>query len=598
MDNVIGQPFDDYVDKQIGVRQISLSKHQKSADDLVVFNSSTPWIRLSSSVLVEGSRIKTLATNLGLSEEKIEGPELAKNLVLFAGTSDGSNLSNRKGGVGYGLESSYGFLSDREQGYRSMPGITNISATYKNNGTLKQAQVNLKCFTRKQFEAIEAIYLRLGYTMLLEWGHSIYFDNKGIKQNMSSLNIPNILFKQKELTLPTKIVGPEEFGSITLDLKTFKINDFVKLDKNAQKSLATSLGKTVGELESTLTDPGYATKLRIALGENKKKTGGNYDAMLAKVQNFSWSLNDDLSYNITLDLISVGDIIDSLKMNFGGTQLTNTAVNNVSTGAGLRNFANIKLQSGASAFNSFLFELVQVVGDPKVKEALSSATQAAIENLDKGLLLEPKLDDIKKAFSKAIENYRNNNVDTYLDIQALLLTAPKVSPMGIRDRTRTGTVYGTVYRWSGDRKKLRELLSKNKELTRRFLSGTIDTLSYGDGGLPREFFGTFNINATQPELQVRNLKVGEEGMPFELTKRDTVNSATPFGVAFNAAPKINAIETFFARLKVDVEDPNFQLIDFLDKNKTPENKALKVIENLVKERAFDDEKYLKLDDYL
>ena len=417
MDNVIGQPFDDYVDKQIRVRQTSLSKHQKSADDLVVFNSSTPWIRLSSSVLVEGSRITTLATNLGINQSEIVGNNLARNLVLLAGTSDGANLSNRKGGVRYGLESSYGFLSDKQQGYKPMPGITGITANYKNNGTLKQAQVNLKCFTRKQFEAIEAIYLRLGYTMLLEWGHSIYFDNKGIKRSMTSLDIPNILFKQKQLTLPTKIVGPKQYGFVTLDLRTYKINDFAKLDKNAQKSLATSLGKTVGELESILTDPGYATKLRIALSENKKKTGGNYDAMLAKVKNFSWSLNDDLSYSITLDLISVGDIVDSLKMNFGGTQLTSTKANNVITGEGLRNFTNIKLQSGTSAFNSFLFELTQKLEEQKVKEALSPATQAAIEIINAAITLEPLLDPIKVDYKKAIEAYRKGEVETYFKIQ-------------------------------------------------------------------------------------------------------------------------------------------------------------------------------------
>ena len=567
MDNVIGQPFDDYVDKQIKVRQKSLAKHQKSANDLVVFNSSTPWIRLSSSVLVEGSRVKTLATNLGLSEEKIEGPELAKNLVLFAGTSDGSNLSNRKGGVGYGLNNTYGFLSDKEQGYRPMPGITNISATYKNNGTLKQAQVNLKCFTRKQFEAIEAIYLRLGYTMLLEWGHSIYFDNKGIKQNMSSLDIPNILFKQKELRLPTKIVGPEEFGSLPLDLRTFKISDFLAADKNAQKSLATSLGKTVGELESILTDPGYATKLRIALGENKKKTGGNYDAMLAKVKNFSWSLNDDLSYNITLDLISVGDIIDSLKMNFGGTQLTNTAVNNVITGAGLRNFANIKLQSGASAFNSFLFELVQVVEDPKVKEALSPATQAAIENVNRAIELEPLLDDIKSAYKEAIENYSKKQITPYFEIQKILLQSPEVKLKSI-----VGSSGGALlYTWAGGTAENIPEEFRNYDAINTYISS-------GGNFLTWENFGLKVVQYTSGKFRFEK---GEENPDIQELK-----------------DKLNAIETFFARLKVDATAKNFRLIEYLNKEKSPGSRALKVIKNLVEERAFDGEGDLKLDEYL
>ena len=235
MGKILGEVFDKYVDEQIKIRQNSLGKSQKSTDDLVVFNSSTPWIRLSSSVEVDKDRAKTLATNLGINESEIVGRNLAKNLVLFAGTSDGADLSNRKGGVGYGLSSSYGFLSSQKQGYRPMPGVTGISASYKNNGTLKQAQVSLKCFTREQFEAVEALYLRLGYTMILEWGHSVYFDNNNKRRNMSSLEIPDILFVDK--IPPTKIVGPEEFGSLTLDLRTFKISDFLAADKNAQKSL-------------------------------------------------------------------------------------------------------------------------------------------------------------------------------------------------------------------------------------------------------------------------------------------------------------------------------------------------------------------------
>lgn len=593
MDNVIGQPFDDYVDKQIGVRQKSLGKHQKSADDLVVFNSSTPWIRLSSSVLVEGSRIKTLATNLGLSKGKIEGPELAKNLVLFAGTSDGSNLSNRKGGVGYGLNNTYGFLSDKEQGYRPMPGITNISATYKNNGTLKQAQVNLKCFTRKQFEAIEAIYLRLGYTMLLEWGHSIYFDNKGIKQNMSSLDIPNILFKQKELTLPTKIKGPKDFGSITLDLRSFKINDFLKLDKNAQKSLATSLGKTVGELESTLTDPGYATKLRIALSENKKKTGGNYDAMLAKVQNFSWSLNDDLSYNITLDLISVGDIIDSLKMNFGGTKLTGASVNNVNTITGLRNLANIKLQSGASAFNSFLSELVQQLDDKDVKATLDEATQAAMENLDKGLLLEPLLENIKKAYNKAIKNYRVSSTGAYFAIQKLLLQYPKVGlvPSPVKGREEQLDRFP----WQSDsparRKELAELLKiplpnlPFKGLTLLDENGDLTAST-----TTNNFYNMFGITVNR----------SPDGLTNTLQKTTLYKDDFAGNYAKDISKlvdKLNEIETYFKRLKIETEvgKDNFQLIEFLNGNKNKTIHSSNVIIRLIEKRQFNEAGTLKLD---
>ena len=278
MADIIGAPFDDYVHDQIEIRQKSLGKSQKTADDLVVFNSSTPWIRLSSSIEIGADRAKTLATNLGINQSEVVGRNLAKNLVLFAGTSDGADLSNRKGGVGYGLKSSYGFLSSPKQGYRPMPGVTGISASYKNNGTLKQAQVNLTCFTREQFEAIEAIYLRLGYTMLLEWGHSLYFDNKGKKQNMSSLEVPNILFKEK---LP----NPREEGEKAVE-KALKIDpNLTWIQKDA--IYFETEQKVRKENPDLKNKKNYPRRLRVTIEENKRKTGGNYDAMLAKVQNFS-----------------------------------------------------------------------------------------------------------------------------------------------------------------------------------------------------------------------------------------------------------------------------------------------------------------------
>jgi hypothetical protein len=42
---------------------------------------------------------------------------------------------------------------------------------------------------------------------------------------------------------------------------------------------------------------------------------GNYDASLGKIVNFRWTLNRDLSYDITVTVRSVGDVIESLKMN-------------------------------------------------------------------------------------------------------------------------------------------------------------------------------------------------------------------------------------------------------------------------------------------
>ena len=556
MADIIGAPFDDYVHDQIEIRQKSLGKSQKTADDLVVFNSSTPWIRLSSSIEIGADRAKTLATNLGINQSEVVGRNLAKNLVLFAGTSDGADLSNRKGGVGYGLKSSYGFLSSPKQGYRPMPGVTGISASYKNNGTLKQAQVNLTCFTREQFEAIEAIYLRLGYTMLLEWGHSLYFDNKGKKQNMSSLEVPNILFKEK---LP----NPREEGEKAVE-KALKIDpNLTWIQKDA--IYFETEQKVRKENPDLKNKKNYPRRLRVTIEENKRKTGGNYDAMLAKVQNFSWSLNDDLSYNITLDLISVGDIIDSLKMNFGGTQLTNTKANNVITGEGLRNFTNIRLQSGTSAFNSFLYELTQVLEEQKVKEALSSATQAAIENVNRAISLEPLLDPIKKEYAKAIEAYRKKELTPYFEIQKILLNSPKLEKRIISGARTGGAV---LYTWVGG-----TVEDIPQEFRNYRAIGKI--IGYGNSSIT---WGGFGLRIVQDESFKSKFEKGKENPDIQ-----------------ELQTKINEIEVFFAGLKVNAtESKNFQLINFLDENKS---KAIKVIKRLIAEREFDEEGDFELDEY-
>jgi len=556
MADIIGAPFDDYVHDQIEIRQKSLGKSQKTADDLVVFNSSTPWIRLSSSIEIGADRAKTLATNLGINQSEVVGRNLAKNLVLFAGTSDGADLSNRKGGVGYGLKSSYGFLSSPKQGYRPMPGVTGISASYKNNGTLKQAQVNLTCFTREQFEAIEAIYLRLGYTMLLEWGHSLYFDNKGKKQNMSSLEVPNILFKEK---LP----NPREEGEKAVE-KALKIDpNLTWIQKDA--IYFETEQKVRKENPDLKNKKNYPRRLRVTIEENKRKTGGNYDAMLAKVQNFSWSLNDDLSYNITLDLISVGDIIDSLKMNFGGTQLTNTKANNVITGEGLRNFTNIRLQSGTSAFNSFLYELTQVLEEQKVKEALSSATQAAIENVNRAISLEPLLDGIKKDYNIAIEAYRKKQLTPYFEIQKILLNSPKLK----KRVTTSGRAGGAVlYTWVGG-----TVEDIPQEFRNYRAIGKI--IGYGNSSIT---WGGFGLRIVQDESFKSKFEKGKENPDIQ-----------------ELQTKINEIEVFFAGLKVNAtESKNFQLINFLDENKS---KAIEVIKQLIAEREFDKEGDFELDEY-
>ena len=413
MDKIFGESFDEYVDKQINTRQASLAKHQKDVADLQVFNSSTPWIRLTSSISIGAQRTNELSNNLNLSADKIEGRNLAKNLVLFAGASKGDDLKNRIGGVGYGLDNAYGFLSDKEQGYKPMPGITGTTVKYKNNGSLKQAQVNITCFTRKQFEALEVLYLRLGYTVILEWGHSVYFDNNGVKQNMSAMGIPNSMFTGPVYKNPSAVAekAVEKALRKTPNLEWYK-KDEVYFDAKRQQE---QLNKNNGA---------NATRIRTDLLKTKEATGGNYDGMLAKVSNFGWNLNSDLSYSITLDLISVGDIIDSLKMNVGGTKLTSEKNNTVEVEEGVQNITTIALNASTSTFHSFLYELTATLLDPKlVVSETAAATQEILELANQAKLARPLIGAIKTAITDAVRA-RKSTFEPFQKARTLLQDNP------------------------------------------------------------------------------------------------------------------------------------------------------------------------------
>ena len=282
-----------------------------------------------------------------------------------------------------------------------MPGVTGISTTYKNNGSLKQAQVTLTCFTRMQFEALEALYLRLGYSVILEWGHSMYFDNKGEKQNMSSLSIPNMLF-------------------------------------NSNKDIA-------------------ASKVHKNILLNKTTTGGNYDGMLAKVSNFSWSLNSDLSYSITLDLISVGDIIDSLKMNIGATDTNGedlSQVVNVEVSAGVQNITSIEIDKNTSKLNTFLFDIVSELTSKEVQAEYSQATQDQLVFKNLALSARANVRKVRERYLEVIKAFIENNATNFFAIQEILSKNP--NPIFVN--SRYGRRFTFIESKAGDKQKLLELL--------------------------------------------------------------------------------------------------------------------------------------------
>jgi hypothetical protein len=139
-----------------------------------------------------------------------------------------------------------------------MPGITGINVKSKSAyGSLREVEIKFNAWDIKQLEELELLYMRPGYTALIEWGWAPYLDNN------SALQASNISFYDIINQTP-----PKE--------QIFK------------------------DLYDTAT----------------KTYGGNYDALFGYVKNYSWSARDDGGYDCTTTLISVGEVMESLKVNY------------------------------------------------------------------------------------------------------------------------------------------------------------------------------------------------------------------------------------------------------------------------------------------
>jgi hypothetical protein len=149
---------------QLDARQNSLKK--RDVTSIKYLNSRNAWIKMSSSVNVNGKS------------------ELANSYQLKGGIlkSDGG----LKSGVG-GTDNAYSnispniFLSSDERkhlrGLRPMPGINSIDIRSKSAyGSLREVVVKFQCWDIKQLEDLELLYMRPGYTVLIEWGWLPYLN--------------------------------------------------------------------------------------------------------------------------------------------------------------------------------------------------------------------------------------------------------------------------------------------------------------------------------------------------------------------------------------------------------------------------------------
>jgi hypothetical protein len=260
--SIFRNTFTQEVSSSLNVRQKAIQR--KNPNDIIYLNSRNSWVRMTSGVDVGGT--DTLARQYVML-----GGVLNTDKTLRKGVGDQSSAYSTysPSGTPYNTTSKAGTA-----GLKPMPGITSVDIKSKTAyGSLREVTVNFVCHNLQQLEDLELLYMRPGYTVLVEWGWMPFLDESGnIKNN---INFYNGVLDGKASN------GKNDRDQIFLDL--------------FQKS---------------------------------KEHFGNYDAHYGYVKNYNWTARMDGGYDCTTTLISVSEILESLRANWIPSDISSIVDNN------------------------------------------------------------------------------------------------------------------------------------------------------------------------------------------------------------------------------------------------------------------------------
>ena len=262
--SIFRNTFTETVRKQLKTRQDALKSRSPKA--IIQLNSRNSWIRMTSGVNVDG-------TNKLAKDYIMLGGVLNQNKSLRSGVGDASKAYSTTSPSGTSYNTAF---KAGTAGIKPMPGITAIDIKSKSAyGSLREVTVQFICHNLQQLEDLELLYMRPGYTALIEWGWVPFLDNAGQPQS-------NIKFYDGVLD------GKASNG---------------KADRD---------------------------QIFLDLFQNSKDHSGNYDALYGYIKNYNWTARMDGGYDCTTTIISIGEILESLKI--GWTPLN---INNIVNDGGL-----------------------------------------------------------------------------------------------------------------------------------------------------------------------------------------------------------------------------------------------------------------------
>ena len=238
---LVGERFDDYVQLQIESRQQTQGSgfnSNRTPEQQQLLNNKNAWLKVASSVFVDpqsqdekdndlagysntgtranpkenSDRINYISIgekrlrDIGFSPiEDFTGNQLARRAILFNTLSSlsGKTYEQRSGvskrATNLWNNNSYGLGGDG-LGIVPSPGVVSFNVESQNRGSIREANLKIKCYNRFQFDLIEILYLRLGYSLMIEWGWNKYSTDGGqtITTPTSTL-IKNEWFKDNSL---------------------------------------------------------------------------------------------------------------------------------------------------------------------------------------------------------------------------------------------------------------------------------------------------------------------------------------------------------------------------------------------------------------
>lgn len=238
----------------------------RDTDNIKYLANKSAWIRLVSSVDVLGDELQAIKTTIPEGIKIESSSDLAKHFVLSSGLSIYQSANSneftyaQRAGLRTDGLGAYGNIAHKDEilkyGYRPMPGITDAKIqTQGRLGSIRQATINFKVWTKDQLDIMDALYFKMGYLMFLEWGHVYYYDNTGKLQQMGM-----------------DMINPFEAG----------------LDKET---------------------------LNHKIAKKVEDTNGNYDGMLGMCTKFNFDFNSEGGFDCSVSMIGLGALAESTKIN-------------------------------------------------------------------------------------------------------------------------------------------------------------------------------------------------------------------------------------------------------------------------------------------